>query len=209
MDVSEMITEINDHGFGDLSTASKVAVINDTIWDICSREGWPFLETVTTSVTVDSDGKISAPTGIGKILSLVNVTDSYSLIPERREFLDKQSGGLLSQTGDPRYYYRVGNNFYVFPIDTTKSWSLSYIKIPTELTDASTESAIAIPARHQRIIVLGALAKLYFREDDPELGALFDEQMEGRVANMREDMWKWNYDRPDRIYVIDEDDWTY
>jgi len=207
MDVSEMITEIDDHGFGDLLSDSKVGVINDTIWDVCSREGWPFLETATTSVTVDSSGKITSPTDISKIISLVNQTDGYSLIPERREYLDKVSGGDLSQTNDPRYYYRLGADFYIFPISTTKVLSIAYVKVPVAVTAASLETAIPIPIRHQRLIVLGALAKLYYREDDPELGALFDEQMEARIANMREDMWKWNFDRPDRIYVIDEDDW--
>jgi len=61
MDVSEIIDDLEDHGFEDTSEARKLAALNDTLWDVTGREPWPFLE---KSVALSFNGSSSTPTNL-------------------------------------------------------------------------------------------------------------------------------------------------
>lgn len=210
MNVSEMIEVIDDHGFEDLSDNTKMEKINDTLWDVCGREPWYFLEAFTTSVTIDGTGKVTVPTSISKITSFVETATGRTLEPIEHDDLVKLFPNRLTETGTPIYYYYSGVSFYVWPIpDTTYTWFLKYMRIHPELTISSVEGDLYLPARHHRVVLLGALSKLYVQDDDPELGAAYDELFEIRYANMREDLWRWNHDKDDVMLDVDpEPYWT-
>lgn len=209
--VAEWITELDEHGFEDTSSIRKVAILNDTVWDVCSREPWPFLE---DSVTLTYGGSLATasnfPTDFSKVLSLTDPTNGTTIRWERWEVVQKQYPTTMTDTGlgAPQLYYNRANEINVYPVPSSSdTLTLNYIKWPTELTANSVEADILIPPRHQRVVLLGTLAKLYAMEDDPELSALFKEDYENRIGMMREDLIRFQYDLADHIFVVNEDDY--
>ena len=208
MDVSEIISELNDHGFEDTTTPRKESVINDTIADVCAREPWPFLEkNITLTFAGSSETASNWPADFAKALSLVNPSTGQTIQYERREVVRKQYASTLTQAGVPFVYSFLGGQARFYPLaGSSDTISMDYICSHPEVTSSTVESGILIPARHHRILVVGSLVKLYAMEDDPELSALFQEQFEDRLFKMREDLMRLQYDRPDRIFVLDNDD---
>jgi hypothetical protein len=208
--VTEMIQEIRDHGFDDIDEARVLSFINDAYQNIWSREAWPFLE-ATSTLTVDTTGKVTAPTDIGKILTIEDTTFGRRLQPVRLDWFTRAYGNRLSQTGDAYLYYFLGSSVYVYPIPTSPTLTARYIRIPPTLT-SSPDTTPLLPFQHHDIIVLGALARCYFMEDDPENKTLAENDFEQRIGQMRDDLWMRQYDRTDTIQDLDgydEVDWLY
>lgn len=212
--VQDMIDEINDHGFTDTSVTRKVALINDTVWDICAREPWPFLE---QTINLNFDGTNPAPTNFpadfGSLLSLVIATNAAddsvgnALDPERWDVMERKYGDILLSTGTPCAYYFVGETLRVFYVPASNvQLRMDYLRKHPTLVSTSVATDILIPAEHHRAIVLGALYKLYNMDDDFDIGSSFQSQYEDRLLKMRNALWQRQYDRPDRIYGIDDFD---
>lgn len=209
MDVSEILTLINNHGFTDTDINDKLVSINDALWDICSREPWPFLE---KSIALTFDGSSATPTNwpadFKALTSVVDTQFPRRLYPLRIEDFRAQLGAVSSQAGDPIYYYKLANAHFFWPIPpvTKTSVVMTYLARQTELNDASLEAAILLPKEHHTAILDGALARLYFEDDDPELADNRRQAFERRLVSMRQEIWKNNYDRPDTIEIIDSED---
>lgn len=200
---------MNDHGFTDTSITRKVAMVNDTIWDICSREPWPFLE---KSAQLDFDGTTPVPTNqpsdFKAVLSLKRNDNGDPLDPERYDVMQRKWGAVLNQPGQPVIYYFLGSqlNVWYMPNPGTSVLTLEYLAQHPVLTSASVETDILLPKEHHRAIALGAMYKLYDMDDDFDIGASFQAQYEDRISKMRNDLWQRQYDRPERIYGIDDFD---
>lgn len=209
-----MISELDDHGFADTGESRKVAVINDTLWDIESRHPWPFLETEDTAFSLTADDNApTLPTGFSKMLSFTIPDLALVLQPMRLDTATKSLAGKEDETGIPYLYYFVGSELRIWKTPSeTFTAKIRYLQTQTELTAASVETDILLPARHHRLAVLGSLYKLYTMEDDPELARAFLDQYETRLELIREDLFKRQYDRPDRIADVwgsdfDDPDW--
>lgn len=214
MTVQNMIDELEDHGFADTATARKVAVINDTLWDIESRHPWPFLETENTAFTLTAGSATpSLPSDFSKMLSFTIPSEEVVMLPERLDTITKMIAGHESDQGVPGIYYFVGNTLKIWKVpQTTYTASIRYLKSQPEVDENDVASAVLLPARHHRVVVLGALYKLYAMEDDPELAIAFKQQYEERIELMAEDLFKRQYDRTDRIVDVwgdwyDYDEW--
>lgn len=209
MDVSEILRLIDNHGFTDTDQADKVEFINDALWDLCSREPWPFLE---KSLALTFDGSSATPTNFPSdfksLLSVVDTQYPRRLYPVRIEDFRSQLGNSSTTAGDPVYYYFLARSFFVWPVPpaTNTTTVMTYLARQTELTASSVETAILLPKEHHKAILDGALARLYFQDDDPELAADRDQSFEKRISTMREEIWKVQYDRADTIEIIDNDD---
>ena len=206
--VQDMIDEFNDHGFTDTSVTRKVALINDTVWDICSREPWPFLE---KKLTLNFDGINPNPTNwpsdFRSLLSLVRTDTGDPLDPERYDVMERKYGQTLKQAGQPVAYYFLGDTLNIYFVPSVgQQLDLTYLCTHPTLTSASVATDILLPAQHHRAIVLGSLYKLYDMDDDFDIGASFQAQYEDRIVKMRNELWTRQYDRPDRIYGIDDFD---
>jgi len=206
--VQDMIDEMNDHGFTDTSVTRKVALLNDTVWDICSREPWPFLE---RSVTLDFDGTNAQPTNFPtdfrSLLSLVRTDNGDALDPERYDVMQRKYGETLGDAGQPVAYYFLGNTLNIYYVPAANvTLRMEYLSNHPELTSSSVETDFLIPREHHRAILLGTLYKLYDMDDDYDIGASFQAQYEDRILKMRNQLWVRQYDRPDRIYGIDDFD---
>lgn len=207
-DISDIIDELNDHGFEDTANSRKVSIINDTIADICSREAWPFLE---DELALTFDGSTASPSNwpadFSKLIGIHSPDTGDSLDWERWEVVRKQHATMLTQEGTPELFYFVRGVLKLWPIPDSASTTLNmeYLVWHPDVTENSVAADILIPSRHHRTLVLGSLYKLYAMEDDPELSALFQKQYEERIQMMREDLIRVQYDTPDSILVFEDD----
>lgn len=197
MDVTAIFADLDDHGFADTTNSRKLAVVQDVIHDICSREPWPFLE-ASAAVNIVGD-TVQLPADFKAALAFI--VNNCVVTPERLDTVTKSyltTGS--SSAGAPVLYYFIGEAMKVWPsANAAYSGTLMYLRVHPELTEGSVSADILIPPRHHRVIVLGALSKLYAMEDDTELSALFITQFEQRLVSMEQDLWKKQYDRPDRV----------
>lgn len=210
MDVADMLEELDDYGFEDTETTRKVSILNKSIFDICSREPWPFLERVDTSPTVDAATGEVTISELAAVLSVVDTGTGQVLKPVRLDEFVQGRPLALAESGNPYLYYFVGETMYIWPIPSSANLQVNYVKTPTTVDDTTVEADIDIPARYHELIVVGALFRLYLMEDDAELAAGFKAQFDEKLLLMRQDAFKKQYDRPDRIFVMEDEydeDW--
>lgn len=209
MNVSDIIDELDSHGFADTETTEKLRVINDTIGDVCSREPWQFMEASEDVTLTAGDNTPTLPTNFRAMLTFIIPSEGRVLQPERLDTIAKTYPSSLTEQGVPYFYYFVGAELRVLPVPaTTYTATAFFLKNHPTVTADTVEADILIPVRHHRVITLGSLAKLYAGEDDPSNAALFDSQYEARIQLMESDTWKKQYDRPDRIIDLwGDDDW--
>lgn len=205
-----MIDDLGDHGFTDTSTTTKVRVLQDTIWEIEAARPWPFLETEITLTFAGGSGLASNfPSDFKSALQLKDVATNKVLVPLDESDLEK-NGYDLSLAGTARVYYPVADQLKVWPLPTSSDTiRMRYIQESTAITSSSVEADILIPARHHRLIVLGALVRLYDMEDDPELAVRFQQHYENRLVRIADELFRKQYDRPDYVRVDDADSWDY
>lgn len=209
MDVSEIVSSINDHGFEDASEDRKVEKINNALWAIEGLAPWPWLEKTTTlNFNGSSPNPTNMPADFKAVLWVTDTTNGVSIWPERASTIRDRYGNNLNDVNDPFAYYFIGNTIYFYPIpeSSTGRFTLDYIATQTEVTAATLEAAILLPKRHHEAIVFKALMSLYAMEDDPEQLNVFTNLYNTKVAEMHEDMYRRQYQRADRIFVVDEDD---
>lgn len=211
MDISEVITEINNHGFTDTDSTQKMVVINDTLWDLEAVEPWPFLE---KTVALNTDGVTpipsNMPTDYKQAVYLADTVGGSGIMPERVETVrSRYTTDFLTATApNPILWYMWGGvlRFYPIPPAATGRFYLDYIATQPELTENSLEAAILLPKRHHRAISLGALYKLYALEDDIQNAEAFQSMYEDKIARMREDLMRKQYQRADQVFLTDMDD---
>jgi hypothetical protein len=200
-----MIAEIQDHGFEDTSVERITGFINDAYYDICSREPWPFLEKSTSVNTVAANDTLAVPSDFDKVLRMVIDANAQILEPARLDDVTSRFNGMLTNQALPFLYYFIGDTVKLYPIpDAVYAVTVRYLAVPTELSN-NTDTPI-LPTKHHRAIVLGALVDAYRMEDDNENASVFEAQFEKRIATMATDVWKKQYDRPERVYTLYEND---
>lgn len=209
MDISEILDSLVNSGFEDTEEDEKVRKINTTLWDIESREPWPFLE---KTATLNFDGTSPAPTNMPAdfkaVMWLYDNTNAITIWPERLSTVRGQYGNTLSQVSDPFVYYFVGDELRLYPTPgaSTGRYQLDYFATQPEVSATSVEADLLLPPRHHDVILLGVLYRLYKQEDDPENGNMFQIDYENKIQQMHEDLFRRQHQRADRIFVIDEDD---
>jgi hypothetical protein len=203
MDVADMYSELNDHGFTDTGTPRKLGMLNDALYDAAARESWPHLET-SANLTFDGSSQVATnqPADLGSVMELVDLTNGNRPLEwVRLDVLDKQ-GVDHTQTGTPLYYFFLGDEIHFWPIPpASTSIRLRYYRIPAPLVDGMLSASIDWPVPHHRVLVLGALFRLYDLEDDPELAVRFQQHFEQRIQVAVGDQFQRQVDRPDRIYM--------
>ena len=235
MTLDELYDEMDLYGFEDFEDSQKLRLLNETYFDIVTREPWPFLEQLvefrvssgTTQFTTGStfkvrtdnntlDNTLTNPSlvpyteySMNSVLSFIDVSNDVVMMPERADVVEKNYR-IVSDTSTPSKYYFIGDDLYVYPAvsgDTT--YRLYFLKLPVEATSSTNTTAWFIPSRHHSIVLYGALVKAFLVNDDPQ-AAVFQNLFEQRYQQMRADVWMNNYDRSDRIHVLsDSYDWSY
>ena len=216
MTLDEMYAEMDLYGFDDFETSQKLTLLNEAYFDIVTREPWPFLEKVVTvtvpsgesKVTNNANVTVSATqiTDLNSVLSFIDTSQDIVVTPERADVIEKNYR-LNDYSGDPRYYYFVGEDLYLYPNSTGSTYRLYYTRTPVAATNTS--DTFLIPSRHHSIIVYGALIKAFLVNDDPQ-AAVYQNLFESRYQQMRNDLWMQQYDRPERVHILsDSYDWSY
>jgi hypothetical protein len=207
VDVADIFSDLDDHGFEDTDTARKLAVLNDVYHDVCSREPWPFLEAMDTSLTL-SGNVLTADNNIRAVLFLHDGT--RELIPMRMDDFLRAYGQSIDNTGTATVYYFLGNELRLYPQPSDATGLiLVYIRREADLTDVSVSADILLPSEfHRNVLVNGCLYKLYAMEDDGELAAGFQQYYEEAIARMREALWKRQYQRLEVLVASEYDDPT-
>ena len=210
MDAATILTEIKSYGFSDYSDTEIIRAVNDTYYDVLSREPWPFLEkTDAVTLTAGTGDLTGVAADIGKVLSftIITVGKEKTLAPERVDAISKQFP-KDPPVQEPIFYYFVGNTIHVWPKpDMDYAGQIIYIALSNTLTASSSEANILLPLQHHMILVLGSIARLYMKEDNTDGQAVAREEFEYRYQNMRSDLWMRQYDRPDYIEITDPEDW--
>lgn len=206
--VSDMLSELDDHGFEDTGQTRKVSILNDVANDVNSRNPWKFLRAETTLTLTAGDDSPTMPADYRQALGITLPDVQVTLIPDDVRAIRKTYRGD-TVPAQPFMYYFVGETLRVYPVpDQTYNAVLDYVRNQPLLTGSSVEADILLPPRHHRVLVLGALSRLYAMEDDTELSSLFGNQFEARILTMTEDLTAEQYDRPMRVIdVYDEYDW--
>lgn len=212
MDVADMLSEISDAGYGDVSTSRQVSYINDTLWDLTYREKWPFRE---KNMALIFDGTNPTPTNwptdFSQAVWVYNIDTGDDLWPERVETVRDRYGSNLSTVSGanlPFLYYFVGKKPFFYPIPPASSTTIymDYIAKQAELTSSSVSADILLPPDFHRAIVAGTLYKLAMLFDDVDVAPMFQAEYENKLLQMREELLRKQYQRPDQIFVVDESD---
>lgn len=209
--LADLRTAIQDHGFSDTTTTRLDEVINDTYMDVCAREPWPFLEKETTQATVSGTAQLTLPSDFNSLRSLACDALSLPMQPLREDDFRKRFAGQYTYQSLPQYYYFTGQastgasgavpGLFLWPVpDAAYTMTISYLMSVTGLN--LTTDVPVIPANHQRVLILGAIAQLYLLEDELMMSQAAERQYEKRLVNMRGDLWQLQVDRPERVYDL-------
>jgi len=211
--LDDMYTEMELYGFDDLEDAQKLILLNESYFDVVTREPWPFLEALSTIVVPSGQEQITNntlvvpnPTNVNSVLSFIDTSNNIVMTPERVDVIEK-AYFLSLDTSISSVYYFLGDELMIYPASSGSTYRLLYTKTPVAAT--TTSDTFYIPSRHHSIIVYGALVKAFLVNDDPQ-ATVFQNLFEARYQQMRSDLWMNQYDRTDRVFVTtDSMDWSY
>jgi hypothetical protein len=208
----EIIDALSDYGFTDTTSIRKMEKINATVFDITTREPWPFME---ASANLNFDGTSPVPTNLPadfqSALDVVRLDTGYKLRPLRLQEADARMHLALEENGEPFYYYFIGRELRVaqVPAAGDDQMRLRYIRVHPTVEQTDPESAFLIPKEHHEVILLGTLVKLYDLEDDTDLSVRFQQLYEDAYMKMRGSLWMRQYDRPAHIVITDPSEYFY
>ena len=207
--IDTLIDTMEDYGFDDLSRSTLARLIDDAHKELCLREAWPFLEKEQSLTQSSNDNTVSTTYALGKVLAFVNTSDKIVLEPLRTDAQLKDFLYDLDVTGSPTHYYFIGEQLYLWPTPSASTSSrIRYLTQPTTLTESSPNENILWPERHDSVLLYSALSKGYYINDDPQ-GAAMQQVMDARLQVARDDLWMRQYDLPDRIVVLDDNDFLF
>lgn len=207
--MTELLDTMEDYGFDDVQRSTLARLVDDAHKELCLREPWPFLEREQPITQAANDNSVTTSSTLGKVLAFVNKTDNTILEPLRTDSQMKDFVYDLDMTGTPTNYYFVGDQLYVWPTpDATKQLRIRYLTEPTTLTSDSDDTEFLWPAKHDSVLLYAALSKAYFINDDPQ-GATLQQVMDTRFQIARNDLWMKQFDRPDRVVVLDDNDYIF
>jgi hypothetical protein len=212
MTVQDLFDALTDYGFTDTSAIRKLEKINATVYDITTREPWPFMEqTIDLNFDGTSATPSNFPTDFQADMDIVSLSTGRKLQPMRLQEADVSLNLTLTASGIPLYYYFLGSQIRVAPIPAagTATHRMRYIRTHPTLAQTDPETAILVPKQHHEVILLGTLVKLYDLEDDTDLSVRFQQLYEQKYQAMRGSQWMRQYDRPDHIVITDAYDYDY
>lgn len=223
MTLDEMYAEMDLYGFDDFEETQKLTLLNESYFDLVTREPWPFLETSLDLILPSGESQVTnnaavlnpttsasmTITDVNTVLSFIDLTNRVVMIPERADVIEKNYMVIPSNVYPDRYYF-LGEEMLVYPAAAgNTTYRLFYLKKPVAATSTTGSDAWFIPERHHSVVLYGALVKAFLVNDDPQ-AAMFQNMYESRYQQMRADAWMRQYDRTDRIHVItDAYDWNY
>lgn len=187
-------TELQDRGFDHLGDTRRGTYINDAYHELCELEEWPFLIATSTG---------TAPLTVSDLREVVMVTDTTNdrILRGVDERTLREWYPDLPDSADPEWYWLDGTTtLRVYPLDTTSSLSVRYIKVPADLTGTDTP---VVPTRYHSLIVdlaqVRALSLNRSTDERANLAAALRGEVDRKVEVMREVLMGRRLDFPDLI----------
>lgn len=211
MTVTELLSELNAHGFEDTDIFEKLRAINFSIKNISQRRPWPFLEKVMTFTFDGANATPSnAPTDLRAVMKILDTTTGRRVRFKRTDDLEEQYGTQLTTSGEPYFYYFEGVQLKIWKVPSaTQTLRARYLRTAPNVAEGDPETAIIIPPDFHEAIVFRTLMRLYDLEDDPELSQRFEVHYENVMTQMADALMTLQHDEPEYIHVFDADDWDY
>ena len=207
--IDTLIDTMEDYGFDDLSRSTLARLIDDAHKELCLRESWPFLEKQESITQAAGDNSVTTTSNLGKVIAFVNTSDKIVLEPLRTDTQMKDFIYDLDLSSTPTHYYFVGEDLFLWPTPSAvTSLRIRFLTQPSTLTEGSADSAFLWPERHDSVLLYSALSKGYYINDDPQ-GAAMQQVMDARLQVARDDLWMRQYDLPDRVVVLDDNDFIF
>jgi hypothetical protein len=213
--LEELFDEMDLYGFEDFEETQKLRLLNETYFDIVTREPWPFLERVnqfiapSASTQITNMGFAGSPNDVNNVLSFTDLTHNVVMTPVRGDEIEKNYR-VANINSFPDKYYFIGEDVFVYPeVRGDTQYRLYYVRKPINATLSTNTVAWFIPERHHSVVLYGALVKAFLVNDDPQ-ATIFQNLFEQRYQQMRNDLWMRQYDRTERMHVMsDSYDWNY
>lgn len=209
MDVADIVALVDDHGFADIASVTKVDFINAAIRDICDLEPWPFLN---KSATLNFNGSSATPTNMpadfGHVRFLQWVATRAPIRPQEREEMLWNSLDL-SLVGVPTFYYFDGTTLKLWPIPASGTGTvlMDYGALQADVTASSVEADILIPPRFHDLIWISTLINLYLKDDDPEMALAYQGLLDRKLQRARASIWRQQVQEHPVVKWIDVDDY--
>jgi hypothetical protein len=215
MDVATMMDIFVSYGFesdDEMTDDRKLEALNETYWDACGRETWPFLvKTMALTFGGSSGVPTNDPADINQVMQVYRTADGVKLEPWRADDFYDEFASQLTRQQSPLLYFFEGDQLTVYPRPSaSETVTVKYLQTPAELTELSVEADIAVPKRfHRSVLVVGTLSKLAVMQDDVDMGNAYERLYEKALAFMIGDVMQQQSDRTDFIHVNDPDNWDY
>jgi hypothetical protein len=214
MTVAEILSDLSDHGFEDTPTERKLAVVNETLWDVAALEPWSIL---VKGIDLTFSGSSGTPTNFPADFSAVHSMSRYADPGGKIKFvrLDdvREHSYVYGALAPARFYTFVGPVMVLYGTPGAGTGAtMEYYYVPAKVDETTVEAGIWLPKQyHRQIIVNGALYKLYLMEDDPELAQAFQQLFDRAVDRARVGLHIQQYADTDFIHAMAEDyeDWDY
>lgn len=180
MDVQDIIQLIANQGLGNDTPTPADQVIYLRYLNIAHDDLYrsvkildPDRASISTQITV-TDGQADLPGDVMQIVSairirlpppqedwraLINPAKDGKLVQKTLGWIESRDP-MVSQTGDPEYYYLAGNKIGTYPV-TTHLLKIRYIPKPQPFTLQTLASQIPYPPEYHSILVDGALFYLF------------------------------------------------
>lgn len=180
MTLTTATTELQARGGSYLAAARCTTMLNDAKNELEDFYPWPWLETTTTG---------TAPVTISDlkyVLYVVDTTNKCELPGVSAQWLISQETADLTQTGDASYWYLDGlTSLKVYPVNTTASLSVRYVKYSPELSAGS--DTPLFPARYTNIWIDLAMVRVYEDADDHQAADVLRTKVQKRLGLLVEE----------------------
>lgn len=211
---STVCTTAAPHGLMQYDTVTIAgALVNTAIngtWQVQSvadPENFTITATSNGSYTANS-ATLTPAYGVSAVQAVIDRTNGFPLQAVRSEEAWKKFPASVDSTsGGASNYFFIGETLRFFPnVALGTTYRVLYLISPPPL-DVTTTLVPLIPTKHHRLIVLLALEKAYTMNDDTDIAAQIRQQYELRLAKAKQDLWMRQYDLPDHIVDVRDDDY--
>lgn len=196
MKFEELQTEVFERGFDDLNDAGIGLTrvrrwLNSAYRELNDFTSWPYLEATKEGV---------APLTIADlahVLSVVDLTHENQLDPADRRAIVGIDPKITSKGIAVSWFMEGSETLRVYPLDTTSSFAVRYLKVPAELVAAG--DVPILPAVYHELIVEGAVIRAYKNRDNYEAAQFVRQEWRLGVEGMVKALIKRNFDEEKTI----------
>ena len=197
--VRDFLDDVDDYGFSRFSDKRKLRALNKVYTRIVTKQLWPFLEIVATSVAV-TNGVWAVPRDMRSIITVVNRADTIKLIEEtpeefvyRTAEMGTEEQAATANATSTRYFRVEGS----LPNATVTNWPadsdpvhVQYYKTHQPLITTSPEDDIILPIAWHHVLTSGHLWEMFLLVQKSEEALLWRSTFEEDLREMEQSVFQ-------------------